>query len=124
MTQKIPFEKTAGKKKHHRRNERRILFHFVLFTALAVLLIAAGIYGRIQLNKISEQEIASSRQSLLVDETSALMKSAAEANAGSQQERTKISSGLSSKSRSIKSAVADMIQAGQSNQEIVSSIVD
>ena len=77
MTEKIPFESPAGKKKHHRRNERRVLFHFVLFTALAVLLIAGGIFGRIQLNKISEQEIASSRQSLLVDETSALMKSAA-----------------------------------------------
>ena len=101
MTEKIPFEKPAGKTKHHRRNERRVLFHFVLFTALAVLLIAGGIFGRIQLNKISEQEVASSRQSLLVDETSSLLKSAAEANAGSQQERTKISSGLSSKSRSI-----------------------
>ena len=124
MTQKIPFEKTAGKKKHHRRNERRILFHFVLFTALAVLLIAAGIYGRIQLNKIAEQQIASSRQSLLVDETTSLLKSAAEASAGSQQERTKISSGLSSKSRSIKSSTAEMIEAGKSNEEIVSSIVD
>ena len=33
----------STKKKHYRRNERRVLFHFVLFTALAVLLIAGGI---------------------------------------------------------------------------------
>lgn len=124
MTEKKPFSAPVSGRKPRRRRSQRVLFHFVLFTALGVFLLAGGLFGRVQLQKIAEDEKNASRQALLISEVSAAMKTAAEASAADNGQRTKISSGLSSKSRSIKSAVSAMAAEGKSDEEIVSSVVD
>ena len=123
MTEKIPFSPQTDKRTRHRRNANRVLFHFILFTVLALLLLGVGIYGRVQLNRIEEREIASTRQTLLVDGTKETIKAAAEANVPAKQ-RSKISAGLSSKARSISASAQEMIHAGKSDEEIVSALVD
>ena len=78
MTEKKAFPAAVHGKKHHRRNARRVLFHFVLFAVLGIFLLAGGIFGRVQLHRIADQELAAARQSLLSGETSDVMKAAAE----------------------------------------------
>ena len=124
MTEKKAFPAAVHGKKHHRRNARRVLFHFVLFAVLGIFLLAGGIFGRVQLHRIADQELAAARQSLLSGETSDVMKAAAEANAADNAERTKISSGLSSRSRSVRNSVAAMLEEGKTNEEIVTAVVD
>ena len=125
MTEKIPFSAPSrGRRKPRRRNSRRVLLHFILFAVLGVFLLAGGIFGQTQLHKIAEDELNASRQSLLISEASAAMKTAAEANAADNSQRTKISSGLSSKARSIKSTVASMAAEGKSDEEMVAAVVD
>ena len=123
MTEKKAFPASLTRKPK-RRNARRVLFHFVLFTALGVLLLAGGVFGQTELHKVADQQINATRQTLLVDTASNAMKAAAEANADTAALRTKISSGLSSKSRSIKSAAADMLMKEAGNEEVIAYIVD
>lgn len=111
-------------RKPKRRNAKRVLFHFVLFALLGVLLLAGGIFGQGKLHQVADQQISATRQSVLLDTANSALKAAAEANADSAAQRTKISSGLSSKSRSVKSAVADMLAREASNEDVVAYIVD
>ena len=48
MTAKPAFPLSG--KKPRRRNRRRVLFHFILFTLLGVLMLAGGVYGRVRLS--------------------------------------------------------------------------
>ena len=121
MTEKVPF---PARKRPKRRNARRVLFHFVLFAVLGALLLAGGVFGRAQLKGVADQEMAASRQTLLTDTVNNVLKAAAEANAQNNAERTKISSGLASKSRSVKSMVAEMVASGAEDEAVVASAVD
>ena len=123
MTVKPDFPQ-LGKKKFRRRNGRRVLFHFVLFTLLGALMLAGGIYGRICLKGVEDEQISAKRVALLNDVTTGAVKSAAEANASSKAERTKIANGLSSKSRSIRNALSTMLQDGATDEQAVTYIVD
>lgn len=124
MTKKLPFNGPFEQKKHKRRNAKRVLFHFVLFAVLGVLMLTGGVYGRIKLHGVAEQEISAMRETLIADTATNAVKAAAEANASSNSERTKISSGLSSKARSVKSSLSELLSAGASNEEAVTHIVD
>ena len=123
MTEKLPFA-APPRAKRRRRNAKRVLFHFVLFAVLGAVLLASGIFGRVKLKAISDQEIASRRQQLLVSSASDSVKAAAEACAPNAAQRRKVSSGLSSKASAVKKTAAEMIAAEKSNEEIVTAIVD
>lgn len=123
MTQKLPFKEPRPRKR--KNNTRRLTFHIALFALLAVLLLGFGIYGRVQLHGIYEEQLLARHSDLLISGASDLVKSTAEAPAGTNNSlRTKISSGLSSKSRSVKNTAAQMIKDGAGDIETLQYIVD
>ena len=106
MTQKLPF-KEPGRAHKRRNNTGRLTFHFVLFALLGVMLLSLGAYGRVKLHGIYDQQLLSRRSDSLITDSTNLVKTTAEALAGTNNSlRTKISSGLSSKSRSVKNTAA------------------
>ena len=124
MTQKLPF-KEPGRAHKRRNNTGRLTFHFVLFALLGVMLLSLGAYGRIKLHGIYDQQLLSRRSDSLITDSTNLVKTTAEALAGNNNSlRTKISSGLSSKSRSVKNTAAQMLTTGSSDQETLAFIVD
>ena len=124
MTQKLPFKEP--RRAHKRRNNTgRLTFHFVLFALLGVMLLSLGAYGRVKLHGIYDQQLLSRRSDSLITDSTNLVKTTAEALAGTNNSlRTKISSGLSSKSRSVKNTAAQMLTTGSSDQETLAFIVD
>ena len=122
MTTKPAFP--SGGKKIKRRNRRRVLFHFILFVTLGVLLLVGGIYGQVRLRGVVDEQIGVKREALLNEVTTNLVKAAAESNAASNAERTKISSGLSSKTRSIKSNLSGLLADGATNEAAATYVVD
>lgn len=124
MTQKLPF-KEPGRAHKRRNNTGRLTFHFLLFVLLGVALLALGVSGRVKLHSIYEQQLLSRRSDTLITDTTNLVKTTAEALAGTDNSlRTKISSGLSTKSRSVKNTAAQMLTDGSSDQETLEYIVD
>ena len=124
MTQKLPF-KEPGRAHKRRNNTGRLTFHFVLFALLGVMLLSLGAYGRVKLHGIYDQQLLSRRSDSLITDSTNLVKTTAEALAGTNNSlRTKISSGLSSKSRSVKNTAAQMLTNGSSDQETLAFIVD
>ena len=124
MTQKLPF-KEPGRAHKRRNNTGRLTFHFVLFALLGVMLLSLGAYGRVKLHGIYDQQLLSRRSDSLITDSTNLVKTTAEALAGTNNSlRTKISSGLSSKSRSVKNTAAQMLTTGSSDQETLAFIVD
>ena len=124
MTQKLPF-KEPGRAHKRRNNTGRLTFHFLLFVLLGIALLALGVSGRVKLHSIYEQQLLSRRSDTLITDTTNLVKTTAEALAGTDNSlRTKISSGLSTKSRSVKNTAAQMLTDGSSDQETLEYIVD
>ena len=122
MTQKLPFKEPP-----HRRhsNTRRLMFHMWLFVLLGAALLALGIAGRVQLHGIYEQQLLAKRSDALITDSTDLVKSTAEALAGTNNSlRTKISSGLSTKSRSVKNTASQMLTDGSTSEETLEYIVD
>ena len=89
------------------------------------MLLSLGAYGRVKLHGIYDQQLLSRRSDSLITDSTNLVKTTAEALAGTNNSlRTKISSGLSSKSRSVKNTAAQMLTTGSSDQETLAFIVD
>ena len=124
MTQKLTFNGPFDKPRRSRNCGRRLLVHFVLFTLLAVLLLGVGTYGRVKLHEIFNDQLTAKRSSILISEASDRVKAAAEAKAPTNALRTKISSGLSSKAKSTRTAATEMISAGTPDEEVLLYIVD
>ena len=92
MTQKLPF-KEPGRAHKRRNNTGRLTFHFVLFALLGVMLLSLGAYGRVKLHGIYDQQLLSRRSDSLITDSTNLVKTTAEALAGTNNSlRTKISS--------------------------------
>ena len=91
MTQKLPF-KEPGRAHKRRNNTGRLTFHFVLFALLGVMLLSLGAYGRVKLHGIYDQQLLSRRSDSLITDSTNLVKTTAEALAGTNNSlRTKIS---------------------------------
>ena len=123
MTTKSEFPAPKKSRVKH-RNGKRVLFHFVLFLLLGVLLLVGGLYGRSELKKIADETINAKRESVIYQTAEAAIKTAAESNASDRSGRTKISSGLSGKARSVKSQASAMLAEGKSVEETAAYIVD
>ena len=96
-----------------------------MYVLLGVMLLSLGAYGRVKLHGIYDQQLLSRRSDSLITDSTNLVKTTAEALAGTNNSlRTKISSGLSSKSRSVKNTAAQMLTTGSSDQETLAFIVD
>lgn len=124
MTQKMTFNGPFDKPRKRKNHGRRLLFHFVLFTILAVFLISTGTYGRVKLHEIYNEQLNAKRSSTLINEANDRVKAAAEAEAPTKSLRTKLSTGLSSKAKSTRNTASEMLANGASDEETIAFIVD
>ncbi len=121
MTQKIAFSGPFDKPRQRRRG-RRILFHFILFTLLGVALLALGVTGAVQLHKITDERIAAQRTDMLISQTTTLVKTTAESLA-SNTLRSRISNGLSTKTRSVRAEASSMLSEGAEERAVAEHII-
>jgi len=125
MTEKLTMPQPAsGSRKAKRGGGKRLLFHFVLFTVVGVLLLGFGIYGQVLLRRVSDEKITEARTNSLIEVVTDRVKAEAEKFAESSKQRSKISSGLSSKTRSVRSEAVNMLNGGKSEAETAAYIFE
>lgn len=123
MTQKLPFREPI-RRSPRKSNTRRLLFHFVLFTALAAVLLAMGIFGRGQLHQVFDAQLLSTRSTLLVSQGADAVKAVAESPASSNSEKRPISNGLASKTKAAKAEASRMLQEGAADEEVLAYLYE
>lgn len=123
MTQKLDFPE---RKRIRHRSGKRVLFHFVLFAVIAVTLLVCGIIGRVQLNRITDETIASVRVETLISEATEQVRGAASdaADAVNTKQKRNVTNGISGKTKSVKASAEEMLASGKSEAEVAAYIVD
>ncbi|MBQ8136648.1 MAG: sugar ABC transporter permease [Clostridia bacterium] len=119
MTEKLTMPAKAPRK---RGGGRRLLFHFILFTLLGALLLGFGIHGQVLLHRIAEDKILETRSSALIEAVTNRVKTEAEVFASTTKQRQRISGGLSSKTRSVRTEATAMLTAGTDEKEVAAYI--
>ena len=125
MTQKLPMTEPLRKRRRH-DSRKRLYVHFFLFAVLAVILLAAGIYGRAQLHKITDDTLMQEKCSVLTEQVIDRLRNTAAAAADevNTKQKRNVNNGISSKSKSAQSAALDALTKGGEAQAAAEELYD
>lgn len=125
MTQKLPLAEPVRKRRRH-DSRRRICVHFILFAVLAVVLLSAGIYGRVQLHRITDDALLAERCSVLTEQVIDRFRNTAAAAADkvNTKQKRNVNNGISSKSKSAQSAAIEALTRDEDQRAAVEALYD